>query len=192
MSADARVAASRRQFLFAGSALGAGAAMSLAGCSDGAEVTPVAHAGPSRAHVAPGQLDDYYGFWSGGQSGEGLVFGVVARRARQAPVADLDALVERGRSIVSGHPRRLGSGAMARRAPHADRLTAHVREVGVGDAERTRNVHPGGVRRSIHLDLGPELAGGVGEPVAAGDDDQEGDGEAVHHGSSSAKSMPEL
>jgi nitrous-oxide reductase len=102
MSADARVAASRRQFLFAGSALGAGAAMSLAGCSDGAEVTPVAHAGPSRAHVAPGQLDDYYGFWSGGQSGEIRILGVPSmRELKRIPVFNFDSATGFGRTDFS-------------------------------------------------------------------------------------------
>ncbi len=62
-----------------GGAVAGGVAAGLAG---GAVLTPQAAkaAEGSSAEVKPGELDEYYGFWSGGQSGELRIFGVPSMR----------------------------------------------------------------------------------------------------------------
>jgi len=99
---------SRRGFLRATAALIGGGAMawSLEGCDDpgtGAQTpttaAPAAHKEGLSAHVAPGELDDYYGFWSGGQSGEIRVLGVPSmRELKRIPVFNFDAATGYGRT----------------------------------------------------------------------------------------------
>ena len=100
-------AISRRTFLGNAALLGlsgAGLATGLVGCKEGSGPTaPAAATSGTPTHAAasgglsyeiqPGQLDEYYGLWSGGHSGEVRVLGVPSgREIRRIPVFNQDAL----------------------------------------------------------------------------------------------------
>ncbi len=109
---------SRREFLTTGAVIGTGllgAAVALQGCDDkdkgkaepkkpgAAPETPskaLLKADPSlETDVPPGQLDPYYGFWSGGQSGEVRILGVPSmRELKRIPVFNRDAASGWGRT----------------------------------------------------------------------------------------------
>ncbi len=84
----------RRQLLQMGVATGVSAAAAIAvGKAPSAEA---AEQGNS-VHVGPGELDEYYGFWSGGQSGEVRLLGLPSmRELKRIPVFNRDCTYGHG------------------------------------------------------------------------------------------------
>ena len=87
----------RRRFLGASALTGAGVAM-LGTAGIGSAVmsreswAAAVSEARQNAHVAPGELDEYYGFWSGGHQGEVRVLGVPSmRELMRIPVFNVDS-----------------------------------------------------------------------------------------------------
>ncbi|WP_169566468.1 nitrous oxide reductase accessory protein NosL [Sneathiella limimaris] len=74
-----KIADVSRRSLLSGSAAVAGLG-ALGGTTAFMASPRIAHAAKGNAEVAPGDLDEYYGFWSGGQSGEVRILGIPSMR----------------------------------------------------------------------------------------------------------------
>ncbi|MBL1320418.1 MAG: nitrous-oxide reductase [Methylophaga sp.] len=103
-NASEHVKMSRRLFL-GGSTAMVGAVGAI-GAGLGSMMTSPAVAAASKGtavhSVAPGELDEYYGFWSGGQSGEVRIIGVPSmRELMRIPVFNIDSATGYGLSNES-------------------------------------------------------------------------------------------
>lgn len=92
---------SRRQFLTATGLAGVAGAGLVSGLGS-YPVWAKAEEGGLHAQVGPGELDEYYGFWSGGQSGEVRIMGVPSmRELMRIPVFNYDGATGYGRTNES-------------------------------------------------------------------------------------------
>ncbi|MCJ8168138.1 TAT-dependent nitrous-oxide reductase [Atopomonas sediminilitoris] len=113
-SQDAPVSLSRRGFLGATAITSAAGLAGAAGLSS-AVMTRESWAAAAKearnsAHVAPGELDEYYGFWSGGHQGEVRVLGIPSmRELMRIPVFNTDSAT--GWGITNESKRIMGDSA---------------------------------------------------------------------------------
>ncbi|WP_435185329.1 TAT-dependent nitrous-oxide reductase [Halobellus sp. EA9] len=119
----------RRDFMKAGAA--AGAMSGLAGCASlgggGGTATPQSQSGGDSDHIVPpGQKDDYYGFWSGGHSGEVRIVGLPSmREIRRIPVFQRDGAVGYGHDEKTKQVLQEGKGEELSNSMHHEWGDAH-------------------------------------------------------------------
>lgn len=102
----------RRHFLRNSAITGVAGASLAGGFGAGAMMgsRPAEAAANNEHHVGPGELDEYYGFWSGGHSGEVRILGIPSmRELLRIPVFNVDSAT--GWGITNESKRVLGENA---------------------------------------------------------------------------------
>ncbi|TRO41584.1 nitrous-oxide reductase [Pseudomonas sp. ALS1131] len=103
---DEKTGLSRRGFLGASALTSAAVAASglVGGVMTRDSWAAAAKEAQQKIHVAPGELDEYYGFWSGGHQGEVRVLGVPSmRELMRIPVFNVDSATGWGLTNESRH-----------------------------------------------------------------------------------------
>ena len=103
---DEKLGLSRRGFL--GASAVTSAAVAAGGLVSGVMTrdswAAAAKESQNKVHVAPGELDEYYGFWSGGHQGEVRVLGIPSmRELMRIPVFNVDSATGWGLTNESRH-----------------------------------------------------------------------------------------
>ena len=95
--AGTAVTPGRRQFMNAAALVGLGSLVACkekAGAAGSASASAADHSATNATHLKPGELDTYYGLWSGGHTGDLRVLGLPSgREIHRIPCFVPDALV---------------------------------------------------------------------------------------------------